>query len=113
MALEAPTVAGDDTRGVITLKLLEGHQLEPGSMCDNCAMLRMYYWGRVSWVVCHWGENGTARAEHGGAEIGIAWGGVLTHVATIKTELYDKERDILVSKDLSQSHNRSRYTMCR
>ena len=59
----------------------------------------MLYRNYVLRVVWNWGEDRVAHAKHRGAEIGLVRAGMLIFVTANKTELYNKECDVLVNKD--------------
>ena len=93
----SPVNKTDDTRGVITKRILEGWTIHTGT-CNKCSMPLMEHNGDVSCVLCQRVDDGSASAESkSNIDITVL---SLTSTSASDSDVDDKEN--LVDKKLSQ-----------
>lgn len=91
----SPVNKTDDTRGVITKRILEGWTLHTGT-CNQCAMPLMEYDGDVSCVLCQRTDNSSAESKSNIDTLSLA----STSASASDSDVVDKEN--LVDEKLSQ-----------
>ena len=93
----SPVNKTDDTRGVITKRILEGWTLHTGT-CNKCAMPLMEHNGDVSCVLCQRVVDDTS-AESSKSNIYTA---VLSLASTSASASDTDDKENLVNKELSK-----------
>jgi len=91
----SPVNQTDDTRGVITKRILEGWTLHTGT-CNKCAMPLMEHNGDVSCVLCQRVDDTSAESK---SNIDTA---VLSLASTSASDSDVDDKDLLVNKELSK-----------
>jgi len=91
----SPVNKTDDTRGVITKRILEGWTLHTGT-CNKCAMPLMEHNGDVSCVLCQRTDNSSAESK---SNIDTT---VLSLASTSASDSDVDDKENIVNKELSK-----------